>query len=57
VCFLARRHRGMSDRLRGRGFVLQVLSNLDDGCLDVCAPGSGSVVWALEPSRRVGRVT
>jgi hypothetical protein len=31
VCFLARRHRGMSDRLRGRGLVLQVLSNLDDG--------------------------
>ena len=57
LCFLARRLRGMSDRLRGRGFVLQVLSNLDDGLVGVCAPGSGSALWALEPDRRVGRVT
>jgi hypothetical protein len=32
----------MSDRLRGRGFVLQVLSNLDDGCWMSARRGPGA---------------
>lgn len=53
LCFLARLGRGMSDRLRRCGGA-RVLAR--DACLDVSARRAGSVVWALEPGRRVGRV-
>ena len=57
LCFLARRHRGMSDRLRVLGFVPNLQSGWERRCCEMSARRAGSVVWALEPGRRVGLVT
>jgi hypothetical protein len=55
LCFLARRLRGMSDRLRGRGLVPWVLSNPERRCLSVCAPGRERGLGALTGlARRTG---